>query len=113
MDAMNRSDRLASRTHLRLKLLLLFVVVAISLYVLIAGESGYLQINDQRVILESLQDDVVALQAQHDSLRNVLNLLEGNLEYLEKIAREEYGMKKPGERVYRIPESVAFSEKAK
>ena len=112
MDAMNRSDRLASRTHLRLKLLLLLVVVAISLYVLITGESGYLQINDQRVILESLQDDVVVLQAQNDSLRNVLNLLEGNLEYLEKIAREEYGMKKPGERVYRIPENADFSKKA-
>ena len=56
---------------------------------------------------------MVALKAQNDSLRNVLNLLEGNLEYLEKIAREEYGMKKPGERIYRIPESVAFSEKAK
>ena len=51
---------------------------------------------------------VQQLEAQNDSLRAVLGKLETDLDYIEKVAREEYGMAKKGERIYRIqqvPES--------
>ena len=42
------------------------------------------------------------LKAVNDSLRQVLWMLENDLDFVEKVAREQYGMVKPGERVYRV-----------
>lgn len=101
---MNRSrGRLAARTHRRLTLLLMLVVVGAGLYVLVAGESGYLEVRERRAELKRLRGEVQTLRSQNDSLQTVMRLLAEDLEYLEKVAREEYGMKKPGERVYRLP----------
>ncbi len=48
---------------------------------------------------------VQQLEAQNDSLRVVLEKLETDLDYIEKVAREEYGMAKKGERIYRIQQA--------
>jgi len=42
------------------------------------------------------------LQQKSEELRQKIESLESNPDLLEKIAREEYGMRKPGETVYRI-----------
>ncbi len=42
------------------------------------------------------------LEMKSDELRQKIKDLESNPDLLEKIAREEYGMRKPGETVYRI-----------
>jgi len=42
------------------------------------------------------------LQAETASLEEKIEELTDNADLLEKIAREEYGMRKPGETVYRI-----------
>ena len=39
-----------------------------------------------------------------------LELLRNDIGYLEKVAREEYGMKKPGEQIYRIADEVGKAE---
>ena len=50
------------------------------------------------------------LEAQNDSLRAVLEKLETDLDYIEKVAREEYGMAKKGERIYRIQRAAKKEE---
>ena len=42
------------------------------------------------------------LEAQNDSMRQMLHRLRNDPAYLEKIAREQHGMARPGERLYRI-----------
>ena len=79
-------------------------------YVLFAGESGYLQVEGRRTELQLLQNEVESLRARNDSLRTLLELLRKDAGYLEKVAREEYGMKKPGEQIYRIPDEVGKAE---
>ena len=79
-------------------------------YVLFAGESGYLQVEGRRTELQLLQNEVESLRARNDSLRTQLELLRNDAGYLEKVAREEYGMKKPGEQIYRIPDEVGKAE---
>ena len=55
--------------------------------------------------LEKWEWRVQQLEAQNDSLRVVLEKLETDLDYIEKVAREEYGMAKKGERIYRIQQA--------
>ncbi len=108
---MNRgNDKLAARSHRRWKQLLLLALFAGGVYILVAGESGYLQVEARRTELRLLRNEVDALGAQNDSLRTLLELLRSDIGYLEKVAREEYGMKKPGEEVYRIPEETGKAE---
>ena len=108
---MNRgTDKLAARSHRRWKQLLFLALFAGGGYILFAGESGYLQVEARRTELQLLRNEVEALRARNDSLRTMLDLLRNDPGYLEKVAREEFGMKKPGEQIYRIPEEVGKAE---
>jgi len=42
------------------------------------------------------------LKSESETLEQDIHKLENNPDLIEKIAREEYGMKKPGEKVYKI-----------
>ena len=42
------------------------------------------------------------LKSESETLEQDIQKLEKNPDLIEKIAREEYGMKKPGEKVYKI-----------
>tara|TARA_Y100000385_G_scaffold267657_1_gene303995 strand:- start:415 stop:720 length:306 start_codon:yes stop_codon:yes gene_type:complete len=42
------------------------------------------------------------LKSESKTLEQDIQKLENNPDLIEKIAREEYGMKKPGEKVYKI-----------
>ena len=42
------------------------------------------------------------LKSESQTLEQDIKKLENNPDLIEKIAREEYGMKKPGEKVYKI-----------
>jgi cell division protein FtsB len=91
----------AGRSRWRLALVLL--VLGLILYLFVGGDEGLLEIRRQSQALAALQERVDQLQAENDSLRQVLHMLEHDVDYIEKVAREEYGMIKPGEKVYRLP----------
>ena len=52
-----------------------------------------------------LNDKVESLRSERDSLINVLSRLEGDMDYVEKVAREDFGMIRKKERVYPLPKS--------
>ena len=109
-DVNRGTDKLAARSHRRWKPLLFLALFAGGVYVLLAGESGYLQVEARRTELQLLQNEVESLRARNDSLRTLLELLRNDTGYLEKVAREEYGMKRPGEQIYRIPDEGGKAE---
>jgi cell division protein FtsB len=76
-------------------------LVALAAY-LIGGDDGFYSLVDRRRELRQLEARVDTLAAQNDSLKQVLWRLENDLEYVEKVAREEYGMSRQGEHVYRL-----------
>ncbi|REL39230.1 septum formation initiator family protein [Rhodohalobacter sp. SW132] len=51
---------------------------------------------------KNLVERTQELEKKSDELKQKISTLEDNPDLLEKIAREEYGMRKPGETVYRI-----------
>jgi len=102
LSAARRQAEAAKSPRWRIGLALLAIAAVI--YLFVGGDEGLLEIRRQSRRLEGLQARIARLEAENDSLRQVLRMLERDLEYVEKVAREEYGMIKPGERVYRLRE---------
>lgn len=79
------------------------LLVFVSAFVLF---SNYGLVN--RIKLENrkkeLIEDFAEKEKSSDSLRKTVKLLKENKEEIERIAREKYGMIKPGEKVYVIKE---------
>ena len=86
----------------RWKFALGLLVLAFLIYAFGSGNDGLYQVWQKWRELEVAEARVAHLQAENDSLRQILWRLENDLEYVEKVAREEYGMIKQGERVYRL-----------
>ena len=77
---------------------MLFLVAFVGLVIYIAAGDGLLfKVWKEEKELVVLEAEVGRLEAQNDSLRKILRQLDGDMEYIEKIAREELGLIKPGE----------------
>ncbi|MBI4970685.1 MAG: septum formation initiator family protein [Candidatus Omnitrophica bacterium] len=51
---------------------------------------------------EKIAEHIQELQTQNDQLREEARLLQTDVKYLEKVLREELGLVKPGEVVYKF-----------
>ena len=80
----------------RWRLLLLVVVLGLVAYMAI-GDGLIFAVWEQEQKLEALQVQVRRLEAENDSLQGVLEQLDNDMSYIEKVAREELGLIKPGE----------------
>ncbi len=88
--------RIAGRTFRGLFVLFL----ALSAWLLILGDSGWLKQARLKNKQEAARRDIAELQKQEALLGEELSLLLTDPAYRERIAREEWGFKAPGERVY-------------
>ena len=82
------------------------LIVGLVAYIAL-GNRALWTMGEKRQAVEDLQAQVAHLQAERDSIRNVLWRLENDMSYVEKVAREEYGMSKKGERIYVLPSAEA------
>lgn len=82
------------------------LIVGLVAYIAL-GNHALWTMREKRQAVDDLQAQVAHLQAERDSLKNVLWRLENDMSYVEKVAREEYGMSKKGERVYALPSAEA------
>jgi len=98
---------LMTRNSRRWRVLLAVGVIAAGLYLFLSGEDGYVEVRAKKQVLAQLRQRVEMLELQNDSLRHQLWQLDNDIEYIEKVAREEFGMVRSGERVYRIEHSDA------
>ena len=89
------------------RVVLVLIVLAGASYVFVAGDGGLMELAQQREELRRLEQHVADLEAENDSLQRVLSLLESDLSFVEKLAREKYKMVKPGESLYLIRRSGA------
>lgn len=74
------------------------------LFAVQGGEYGTSDLFRQRSRRTQLQAAVDSLQRQVDSLRAYREALASDPEVQERVAREEFGMIRPGERLYRFAE---------
>lgn len=83
--------------------ILLIAFLALVAYVAFGNGLFYKVLREEKNLRE-LEAQMSHLQAENDSLRQVLKLLEGgDIDFIEKVAREELGLVKPGEVVIPLP----------
>ena len=84
------------------KVVAVLLVAAAWGYLFFGEEGGWVELQDHGARLAELEAEVARLEAKNDSMRQVLHRLKNDPAYLEKLAREQFGMARPGERLYRI-----------
>jgi cell division protein FtsB len=79
--------------------LLLLLFAGLGIY----GWQGVVRLRAMRGQLETLERDNAALRQQAERLARVIDRLRNDPAYLERIAREERGMARPGETILKFP----------
>ena len=82
--------------------ILLIAFLALVVYIAFGNGLFYKVWQEEKTLTER-EAQVKQLEAENDSLRQVLKLLEGDIDFLERVAREDLGLVKPGEVVIPLP----------
>jgi cell division protein FtsB len=81
------------------------ILVCIALIVHeIFGQHGYLALRRQQRELESLQQQIRQLQKENEELEQQIKALKSDPKAVERLAREQMRMARPGEIIYTLPE---------
>lgn len=83
-------------------LLILLAMIIGWAYIFFTGQGGWFELQAERETLAELESEVTALETTNDSLREVLWRMENDPAFVERMAREEYGLVLPGEHLYRL-----------
>jgi cell division protein FtsB len=73
------------------------------LAILVLGGNGLLRVWRMKQAVEALQRDIQLLEAENDRLARTIDRLREDPGLIEKIAREELGYVREGERVLKFP----------
>ena len=86
----------------------LIIVIGLGLFPLVVhtvfGERGYLGLRSQRGEYERLRQEVRTLEEENQQLKEEIKALKSDPNAIERVAREELKMVKPGETVITLPE---------
>lgn len=70
------------------------------------GEHGYLATRRARAEVEKLRQEIRKLNEENRQLAGDVRALKTDSTAVERVAREEMGLARPGELVFRLPESA-------
>jgi len=91
----------------RLSRTLFWAVLALAgYYALFGGRYSIFEVREAAKEREELRVDLDSLKGVHDGLAARVDSLESDPAALERVAREEYGMVRPGELIYRQSEQA-------
>lgn len=85
-----------------LYLILTIIVFLLVLLVLTFSDQGFYDYYKSKNKLKELQYTIDSLKKVNDSLSIEIELLKSNPGKIEQVAREKYGLIKPGEKIYKI-----------
>ena len=80
---------------------LLWILIAVMGFMVLFGKisSNFIKLNELNKEIAAIDESITELDKESAEIQEILNE-ENHDEYFEKIAREEYGYCKPGEKVY-------------
>ena len=88
-----------------MKKLLVWALLLLAGYIaMFGGEYSVLQVRRVRQEQQRLQQQLIELESENDSLKNWVQKLESDSATIERLARERYGMVRPGELLYIVAE---------
>ena len=80
----------------------LFLIGFTLIFIFIFGNHGLFQLYKLEKEKKSVINYISNLRDEREKLKIEKNKLENDMKYLEKLARENYLMSKPGEKVFRV-----------
>jgi len=87
--------------------ILVLLLLSIALIVHnIFGQNGYLALRRQRKELQTIQQQLLQLKQENDQLDKENRELKSNPDAIERKAREDMHLVKPGEKIYTLPEKA-------
>jgi cell division protein FtsB len=92
-------------------LVLLLVCVALVVHE-IFGANGYLALRRQKQQHQALQQQIQQLKQENDKLQQQIKALKTDPQAIEKLAREQMHLAKPGEIIYTLPAKNQKAEDA-
>ena len=100
MAVKNIADAKTKKKKLR-KVHYLWILLAVMGFMVLFGKisSNYIKLGQLDKEIQALQQQITELDVESEGIQEILSE-ENHDEYFEKIAREEYGYCKPGEKVY-------------
>ena len=111
--------RRRTRKRIRLRWIVLGVIAIVFGYIYIGGSYGWYNMWKLRQQRSQLQAELKELDSRKRVLTDELELLEGDAEAdertrfeLERLAREEHGMVREDELIYRFPEQASDTTEA-
>ncbi len=87
-------------------LVTILVVSVVFLYLLLLSNRGTISLYRHHSEKEELQQQIETLEQKKTTLMEEIERLKNDKDYIEKIAREKYNMKKPDEKVFRVDSSA-------
>ena len=84
----------------------IFVMALVSLVLLmheVFGQNGYLTLRNQKRQYNALQQKIQTVSKQNQQLEQKIKALKDNPEAIEKQARDQLHLAKPGEIIYMLP----------
>ena len=99
---MKRSPEAAPFWRRHLKEILGIALLALGIHD-VFGAHGYLAMRRSEKQMEQLRGEIERLNQENQSLAEHVNALKTDPEAIEKIAREEMGLAKPGEMIFKLP----------
>src|SRR5437016_10819932 len=67
------------------------------------GAHGYLAMRRTEKQVDQLQDEIDRLNRENQSLAQQMNALKTDPEAIERVAREQMGLVRPGEMIFKLP----------
>jgi cell division protein FtsB len=83
------------------------VVVTLAVTFLVYGGSGLVRVWQMQKEVEALEREIVTLRAEMQEMARSVDALRSDPAALEKLAREELGYVRPGEKVLKFPSAAA------
>jgi cell division protein FtsB len=99
-----RDPKQATRVTIRAVVLLSGVLTIVFLVSFVFSEEGIAELRQAQKRVDTLQSEIRQLDEENARLEAEIESLRESNFAVERIAREDLGMSKPGEIVYRVPE---------
>ncbi len=105
LGAMNDSNFDSTALYRNGILVLLLVSIALIVHN-IFGHNGYLALRRQRIEFQTLQQQILQLQKENEQLDKENRSLKSDPAAIERLAREQMHLAKPGEKIYKLPDKA-------
>ncbi len=97
-----KKDARKKKIHLNRRSLVIVAILLFVLFLFIFADRGTWKFYQDYRERNALQQEIEVLKQKRDRLQKEKDKLEHDMQYIEKIAREKYQMRKKDEKVYKV-----------